>query len=161
MKKMMRGMGVAGLMIVVALICIAVLMLPMPALADIGTTDLAVTNKFQGSVTTTANMGNSIYLQGQPEVGLQVKLQGDAAGTGNVVLCISRSLDGTTWETTPCWNWYVAMNGTTAVVAYTNMNRDLIGPAGYIKVLQVANTNSANLTNCSVTAIVKSIKAAP
>lgn len=159
MKKMF-GRGLLGRMIVLAVMGIAVAC-ALPAMADVGTQDLATTNKFAGSTTTTANMGNGFFLEKQADVGLCCKFQGDAAGTANAVLCIARSVDGTTYETTPCINWVIPMNGNTAVVAYTNFNRDLIGPAGWIKVTQCANTNSANLTNCSVTAIVKTIKAAP
>jgi len=53
------------------------------------------------------------------------------------------------------------MNGTTAVVGYTNLNSDVLGAANAVKILQVANTNSANLTNCSIQLLKKTVKAAP
>lgn len=140
---------------------IAALLATVPAVADVGTQNLSVTNKFTTAITETANLGNSFFAEKQDQIGLQVKMQGDGAGTGNIIICISRSIDGSVWETTPCFLWRVALNGNTAVVGYTNLNRDILGPAGYIKVLSVANTNDISATNCSITAAVKTIKSSP
>ena len=134
-----------------------------PALADIGITDLGVTNKFTASYTTVANVSsNSVYLPKTTDVGLDLQVQGDAAGTGLLTLTFARSYDGIVWETTPRFTWQVPLNGTTAVVGVTNIPSTSIYTAGYLKCVSVANADaSCNATNCVLRVIRKTIKPSP
>jgi hypothetical protein len=146
-----------GLMTIAMLAALA-----MPALADVGVIDMGVTNKFTANYTTTANMGNSVKLTKNDTVGVQVAVQGDAAGTGAITATFARSLDGTTWETAPRFTMACALNGTTAVVQYTNFPNTIIGPVGYIKLISVQNADAtANATNASIKIITKTLKPSP
>jgi len=133
------------------------------ARADVGLTDLAITNTIKAAVLTTANVSsNSAYVSKVDSVGLELQCQGDAAGTGAITLTLQRSLDGLIWETTPKFTWATALNGTTAVVAYTNLADTLIGPAAYFRVYSISNGDgTANATNCVLRVIRKTLKPSP
>jgi hypothetical protein len=82
--------------------------------------------------------------------------------TDAITITFARSVDGTTWETTPRFTWATALNGTTAVVTYTNLNSSLIGAAGYLKVISIQNASATVLgTNASLTVIKKTLKPSP
>ena len=133
------------------------------AMADVGITDLTVTNTVTPGVLTTGNVSsNSAYLSKIDRVGLELQCQGSAAGNSNITLTLQRSLDGIVWETTPMLTWATALNGTTALVAYTNLSEDIIGLAAYLRVYSISNGNAtANATNVVVRVIRKTIKPSP
>lgn len=80
-------------------------------------------------------------------VGLQFSFKGTGAGTSNIQLLAYRSLDNTTYETTPFLNSLVALNGTTLVNTMTNLN---LPSTGYLKIV-IGNTNaSVAVTNLGV-----------
>jgi hypothetical protein len=88
-----------------------------------------------------------------------LKFQGDGAGTGAITVTFARSSDGTVWETTPRVAWVTALNGNTAVVAYTNLNAALLGSAPYIKVMSIANADASRAaTNASLTLVKKNLR---
>lgn len=120
-------------------------------------TDVGITNSIAANATTTANLGSAIDLRKHRDCGLLLSFQGDAAGTDNITVTIVRSLDSSTWESTPGISWVTAANGTTAVNSYTNLTTSQLGAARYIKILSIANAAaSANMTNCSLKVIRKS-----
>ena len=144
------------LTVAVALLALA----PMAVQADVGTLDFAVTNKMQANATTSVNMGNAVYIGAQDACGIEVKIQGDAAGTGVQTLTFARSVDNTTFETTPRFTMTTALNGTTAVVCYTNIPNTVIGAAGWLKCVTYQNADAvANATNVTIRLIKKTIKA--
>ena len=108
----------------------AIAMVATVAMADVGITDLTVTNTVTASFLTTGNVSsNSAYLSKVERAGIELQCQGSAAGTGAITLTLQRSLDGSVWETTPLLTWATALNGTTALVAYTNLTADILGSA--------------------------------
>jgi len=135
----------------------------LPSRADVGVVDLGVTNKFVASVNTTVNISsNSVFLPKVDAVGLEMRFQGDAAGTGLITATFARSVDGVYWETTPRFTFIAALNGTTAVVAYTNLVNSIIGPAAYLKCISVTNADgTANATNAVIRVIRKTLKPSP
>lgn len=137
----------------------AIVGLATPAFADFGTTDLGINSRITNNATFTSNTGSPVKLANHDNVGFAFRFQGDQAGTGAITLTFARSVDGTNWETTPRFTWSVALNGNTAVVAYTNFPSAVIGAAGYLKVAQIANADAnATATNASLTLIRKSLK---
>lgn len=140
------------------LVLVAILFV-QPAMAEIGTQDMGVTNKLVASANTTANLGSGVKVDNQDQVGIQLTGQGSASGTGNIITYIARSVDGTNYETAPPIIWSIPANGTTAVVAYTNLNRDALGSAGYIKPFQMTNANgTADFTNITLKVIKKRLR---
>ena len=152
MKKVFKSLLVA-----------AIAMVATVALADVGITDLVVTNKVTASNLTTANVsGNSAYLSKSDRAGIELQCQGNAVGTGAITLTLQRSLDGTVWETTPTLTWATALNGTTALVAYTNLTADILGSAAYLRIYSISNGNAtADATNVVVRVIRKTLKPSP
>jgi hypothetical protein len=137
---------------------LALLALALPARAEIGTETIGITNSLGAAYTTTANLGSAVKVANQDNIGLLFKFQGSTTGTSNIVITVARSVDGTTFETSPPITWTVPANGTTAVVAYTNLGTANIGAAGYIKVTSIQNLNiTTATTNCSLTVIKKNI----
>ena len=132
------------------------------AYADVGIVDTSSTNSIAANVTTSVNLGNAIKIGKTDTVGIVHAFQGNAAGTGKITYTWARSADGTTWETDPKFATAATLNGTTAVVNYTNLPNTLIGPAQYIKLLSIANADaSATATNATVKVIVKTLKPSP
>lgn len=77
-------------------------------------------------------------------LGLEYTIKGTGAGTSTVQIFGYKSLDSTTYETTPSFKDLVTLNGTTAVSTITNIS---IPTAGTFK-LQIGNTNaSVGVTN--------------
>ena len=108
----------------------------------------ALTNVLHTAATTTAMMGPTNTVTKWEEVALALGVTGMESGTtSNVVVKIVRGLDGTTWETTPQITWTFPLNGVTAVVAVTNLDRTVLGSYGYWKVGSMATTSLADVTN--------------
>jgi len=141
----------------------AIALVATMAMADVGITDLTVTNTVTASFLTTGNVSsNSAYLSKVERAGIELQCQGSAVGNSNITLTLQRSLDGIVWETTPMLTWATALNGTTALVAYTNLTADILGAAAYLRVYSISNGNAtANATNVVVRVIRKTIKPSP
>ena len=69
-----------------------------------------------------------------------------SAGTTNVVVQGSFTVDGTNYGTSP-WTWIIPANGTTKVVAYTNWNRSQLASYTGVNITTFTNGNSGTLTN--------------
>lgn len=146
-----------GSIIVLTLITLA--WPPITTRADIGTQSAGITNTIAAATTNTAPVANIIKIDNQDTCGLQFRIQGDASGTGAVTLKLARSVDGTTFETAPQITLATALNGTTAVVVYTNISTTFLGAAGYLKVVYIANADAtANATNVLLTVIKKNTR---
>lgn len=63
-----------------------------------------------------------------------------------ITVTCARSLDNSTWETTPQFTFLLSVDGTNAVAAYTNLST-FIGPAPWLKIMSVANGATNILTN--------------
>jgi hypothetical protein len=136
--------------------------LVLPAMAEVGTIDFSITNSIAANATTSVNLGNAVSVTGQDNAGLMLKVQGNAAGTGLITITFARSPNNTDWETSPKFTWVNSLNGTTAVVGYTNLSSTWIGAAGYLKVVSIVNADaSCTGTNASLTLVKKTIKASP
>lgn len=150
LHKQLRRALAAGMAVAIFLAC--------AAWADVGSENLGTTNRIINNATTTASLGRVVKVDNHNEVGVMVKFEGTQAGTGAITLTFARSPDNTNWETTPRFTWATALNGTTPVVAYTNLTA-LVGAAGYLKIVSVQNADaSASATNFSVTVVKKRLR---
>lgn len=72
------------------------------------------------------------------------------AATANVTFRFDVSYDGTNFTTGSPLVWNVPLNGTTAVVAYTNILKDVLDNSRYIELTSISNAHSAPIyvTNC-------------
>lgn len=85
------------------------------------------------------------------DVTIHVRTSLAGSGTDNTVLSYSKSVDGTTYETTPSVVITVANTGTTAVNTITNIN---VGAAGYLRLTSIVNGDTGDaltVTNTFVT----------
>lgn len=90
------------------------------------------------------NVAVVIDCRKQAYVTVGLKVQADAANSGNIIANYSYSLDGSTYGTTT-YNFGFAANGTTAVQSHTNLNT--LG-CGYIKINYLTNAAASGaLTN--------------
>lgn len=154
----MKTRNLRGLLAVLAVGAV----LAMPARGEVSPIDLGITNTITANNTTTANVGNVLDVRGQDNCGFMFNYQGNASGTGNLVITFVRSADNVSWETTPTIKKTNALVNTTATSAFFLLSRDEIGAAGYLKVKQIQNYDaSAGATNCALVAVKKTIKAAP
>ena len=125
---------------------------------------MAITNKIAPGTTLTAAgvLGNGVRISKTDAAALELKMQGDAAETLGVTFTFARSADGTTYETTPRFTWVATLNGTTAVVAYTNLSNAVIGPAAYLKCVSIVSAaTNANATNVTLRVLTKTLKPSP
>lgn len=124
----------------------------LPAFADVSTDNVGITNTIAANTTTTLNLGSGIPVKNDRTLGAELRLQGNASGTGAVTVVWARSLDeGTTYETTPRFSWVTALNGTTAVVARTNLPSWFLENSTHVKIISIQNADaSAGGTNASL-----------
>ena len=103
----------------------------------------------------TTNSTTAFAVSEYDTVGVQVTLKANQAATSTVRVDGFRSIDSTTYETTPGVQYYLTLNGTTAVTVYTNLN---VAGVGTLK-FDVVNTNaSVPVTNLSVIRRVKQVR---
>jgi hypothetical protein len=145
------------------LLGITALIVVREARADQGIQDFAITNVVRSNTTVTVNLGSGLKISEQDQCGIMLMGQGDAAGSSGVLtLTFARSVDGTNWETHPKFTVLSAVNGTTAILEYTNLSSAVIGAAGWIKPVSVQSADtSANLTNVFLYLSKKNTKRAP
>lgn len=131
----------------------------LPVYAGVGTQSTSCTNSVLNNATITTSLGNAVKVDSSDSVSVVVKMQGDRAGTGNVVVKLFRSIDGLTYETTPGLLFTNALNGNTAVVGVTPIAPDSIRGVQWLKIGSLQNYDaSATATNFSVTIATKAIK---
>jgi hypothetical protein len=106
---------------------------------------LSTTNAI--SANTTITPGSVIAATKHLNVALQPSFALANSGTANVTFSFARSVDGTTFESTPSVSLVVAANGTNTVTGFTNVS---MGAGGYLKLTSVANANSTNVTGLNV-----------
>lgn len=132
----------------------ALIALATQARADVGTVTLlsgTLTNNSTWTINSTAKVDDNEI------VGVQAVATGNQAGTGNITLTFARSGDGVEFETTPRFTWVFALNGTTKVVAYTNLTTT-VGAAHSIRLVSVANADaSCSATNATILLIKKRV----
>jgi hypothetical protein len=139
-----------------AILAIAALALGPPVFAQVSLQDLSATNNIPQNATTTTELGSAIPLSQRDNVGILVSFKLQNGGTENQTLIFARSGDGTTYETWPRITWTIPANGTTTVVAYTNVPNSLIGAAYDLKLVSWANGCATNyVTNITVNAVLK------
>jgi len=125
--------------------------------AEVSVVNFGATNQIVAAGTDSTNVGEAVAVdrQGEGNVALVARVQGSSAGTGNVTVTLARSPDGTVWETTPRFTWAFPLNGTTEVIAYTNLASGLLGAAHSIKIVSIANADDTIVTNAYVKVIKK------
>ncbi len=84
-------------------------------------------------------------------VGVFVRMFADAATVSNATLTFSVSADGTNWSTTHEPTVVLPLNGTTEVVARTNLPAAYLDNARYIRVKSLACPAAAGGANMAVT----------
>ena len=137
------------------------LLLAAPVFADVGIIDMGCTNVVNSNIVVTVNLGNAVKLAKNDNVGLLVSFQGVQIGTDTIKYNFVRSADAITWETTPTFTIAFAANGTTNVVAYTNIPASMIGAAPYIKLNSITAAVNPHVTNHTVKIITKTLKPSP
>jgi len=80
-----------------------------------------------------------ISIQKHLNLGLQASFALSGTGTGNIVLSFAKSLDGTTFETTPSVTLTIAASGTNTVSGLTNVS---MGAVPKLKLVSVTNANT-------------------
>jgi hypothetical protein len=89
----------------------------------------------------------------QDKVAVQVKFTLSAAATTNTIYTFARSLDGSNYDTANTFVWAVPQNGTTTVIASTNI--DMAG-YGYLKLVTIDNRDDNGvLTNSLIKYAIK------
>lgn len=133
---------------------------PPPALADTAVEAMLSAGTLTNSATRTSGF-TDIEIPKVNNVGLVLRFTGAGAATDNLTLTFARSVDGSNFETAPRFTWKVALNGTTAVVGYTNLVESTIGAARYLRLVSAQNEGTNNATNVYIEVIKKTIKASP
>lgn len=87
----------------------------------------------------TSNYNTTIGLTKYAEVGVQTAFKLTGAGTENIITTFEFGLDGSNWETIKTYKWTNAANGTTLVVASTNI---YMGSVGYLRLKSIVNGSS-------------------
>lgn len=152
-----------------AALAAASLLCTPPARADVGVSSMGITNRvlngglyISGGTSGNSN-GIAISLDKVDAVALQFAGKGtNASCTTALDLYFVRSMDGTTYETYPTFKWSVVPNGSTAFVAFTNLDSSVIGACQYLKLSAMTNGNANYMiTNMSLNVIKKTIKPSP
>lgn len=99
------------------------------------TVSSAATIAASGSITP----GTKIPVRPYSNVAIQVSFKLSGSGTSNIVASFAKSVDGTTFETTPSVTVTVAASGTTTVSGVSNV---ALGGVGWLKLVSVTNANT-------------------
>lgn len=149
------------IVVLAVLVLLALFALPQTAQADVGTKNFSITNSIaaNGTVTSAANVGTAVKIDNRDNCSLVFSAAGSTAQNGNLTFTFVRSADNVTWETQPTFTWVVPLNNLTPIVAWTNFPQAVIGSAGYIKCISIANANTTALaTNASLKLVDKVTK---
>jgi hypothetical protein len=101
------------------------------------------------------NLATSIVMdcRKQDKVAVQVKFTLSNTATTNTIYTFARSLDGSNYDTANTFVWAVPQNGTTTVIASTNI--DMAG-YGYLKLVTIDNRDDNGvLTNSLIKYAIK------
>lgn len=93
-------------------------------------------------------VGQTFVVTKNKVVGLQLTFTGTTGNSANVTANLARSVDGSSYESTPSVTLTAAANGTNAVTAVTNVDT---GGGGWLKLVSLVNGNNT-LTNVAVKA---------
>lgn len=129
-----------------------IIALPFTARADVGTGNFLSSGTLTNGTTRTTGFSD-VKVEDQEIVGLQLNMQGDGNGTGNVTVTIARSKDGSSFETTPQQVIGFALNNNTAVVGFTNLLN--VGAAHTLRLISAINTNGVSATNVTISVVKK------
>ena len=94
----------------------------------------------------TSNTVDTIILTKYQDVAIHVKTVLAGSGTDNTVISYSKSVDGTTYETTPSTILTIANTGTVAVNTVTNIS---MGACGYLKIASIVNGDTGDVLTCT------------
>jgi len=115
------------------------------------------TNNVTAASTNTYSLTQSI--DEFDNVGIQVSFVASADTNGNVLVKFAKSLDSTTYETTPSITLTVPLNGTNTSCVVSNFSLPSVAT---LKLTSIEHTNSAcYVTNVTVTYRLKSPKRRP
>jgi len=101
----------------------------------------------------TLTINQAVDLRKVSDVAVQVYLKQTGSGTDNHTLTVEKSLDGSNWGTIAGGKWSIVVpgNGTTAVVAVTNLTETAARPLGWIRLATLVNGDSGDdLTNVAI-----------
>lgn len=113
------------------------------------------TNNVPASGVSSTNTTTAFAVSEFDNLGLQITMACGSALSSNIVVQGFRSLDSTSYETTPSVNFAIVLNGTTAVTTVTNIS---VPSAGTYQ-LRVINTNAVGaVTNLSIVRRLKAPK---
>ena len=109
------------------------------------------------NATTRTNGFADVKVDNNEIASLQVAFQGSGTATGTVRLILARSMDGTTFETTPRMTNGFSLNNTTNVVGFTNLTQ--LGAAHTLRLISAQNDdNVASATNVTISVVKKVVK---
>lgn len=145
----------------VALVALAVL--TPAAWADVGTIDMGISTTITNKTTnvTATVTGTAVSIDNKDNAGLVFRGQGTGAGTETCTFTFARSADNSDFETQDKFTWAVVQNGSTEVIAYTNLPPSLVSSVGYLKCVRAAFTGAStteNLTNCYLKVVKKRLQ---
>lgn len=159
----MKTKSLIGLTVVATLMLIFAALLTQDADGFVfGGNDSGATQSFSAtnlvaanSTNTTAGAGGigvAVDVSQYESVGLQVSGTNSTASTGTIFFGLLRSLDGVNFESAPVTplTFTVTFAAGAQTLMYTNLNRDLIGSCGYLK-LNTLNNSGAGLVGTSNT----------
>ena len=143
-------------MLQIITVLMVALMVTLPVCAEVGTINFLSAGTITNSTTRTTGFSD-VKIEDQEVVAIQMEFQGSQAGTGLITCTMARSKDGITFETTPRFTAIAALNGNTAVVAFTNLTA-LTGGAHSLRLVSVQNADaSASATNCTISIVKKRV----
>ena len=119
----------------------------IPAQAQVYSTTIYGLTNFPATLATgaTSTVTNIVPLTKDASIALQ-GIFNVSAGTSNIVVQGSFTVDGTNYGTSP-WTWIIPANGTTKVVASTNWNRSQLASFTGVNITTLTNGCSGTLTN--------------
>lgn len=96
----------------------------------------------------TNSVGQAFAVTKNRNIAIALAFTGTTGNSANVTANLAKSVDGTSYESTPSVTLTAAANGTNAVTAVTNVDT---GGVGWLKLVSVVNGNNT-LTNVAVKA---------
>ena len=109
-----------------------------------------LTNTITAAAAETTLIGTTNTATRNESVGLQCSFTATAASTAAITIQIQPSADGIKFNTADAgaFSWTIPANGTTEVVACTNLSEAHLGNLGYWKIAYITNAHaSVNVTN--------------
>lgn len=130
--------------------------LALTVLADTGAVNLFTNGTVANNTTRTTGF-TDVKVNDNEIVSLQVEAACVQVGTGDLRLTLARSKDGLTFETAPRQVIGFALNGTTAIVGFTNLTQ--LGGTHTLRLISVQNADaSAIATNVTISVVKKTVR---